>query len=95
MKLKGIDSGYLVAISGLVISAILAIMCLTRTTERETSDSSPVEEIVKIDSISRENSKLVIEVNYLDSIKDAKVIEVKKLDNDSTLKLFYQLIRKQ
>ena len=28
-----------------------------------------------------------------DSIKNAKVIEVKTLDNDSTVKLFYQLIK--
>lgn len=55
--------------------------------------TSPVESI-RIDSIIKENDKLIIEVEHLDSIKNAKVIEVKNLDNDSTLKLFYQLIGK-
>ena len=55
--------------------------------------TSPVESS-RIDSITKENNKLIIEVEHLDSIKDAKVIEVKSLDNDSTLRLFYQLISK-
>lgn len=43
--------------------------------------------------IQKHNDSLRIEVNNLDSIKNAKVIEVKNLDNDSTVKLFYQLIK--
>lgn len=55
--------------------------------------STPVERH-EIDSITKENDKLIIKVESLDSIKNAKVIEVKSLDNDSTLRLFYELIRK-
>ena len=55
--------------------------------------STPVERN-EIDSITKENNKLIIEVEYLDSIKNEKVIEVESLDNDSTLRLFYELIRK-
>ena len=43
--------------------------------------------------IQKHNNSLKIEVDNLDSIKNAKVIEVKTLDNDSTVKLFYQLIK--
>ena len=43
--------------------------------------------------IQKHNDSLRIEVNNLDSIKNAKVIEVQNLDNDSTIKLFYQLIK--
>lgn len=43
--------------------------------------------------IQKYNDSLRIEVDNLDSIKNAKVIEVKTLDNDSTVKLFYQLIK--
>lgn len=43
--------------------------------------------------IQKYNDSLRIEVDNLDSIKNAKVIEVKALDNDSTVKLFYQLIK--
>lgn len=46
-----------------------------------------------VDSIKKENDKLIIEVNNLDSIKNAEIIEVQSLDNDSTVKLFYKLIR--
>lgn len=43
--------------------------------------------------LQKHNDSLKIEVDNLDSIKNAKVIEVKALDNDSTVKLFYQLIK--
>lgn len=43
--------------------------------------------------IQKYNDSLRIEVDNLDSIKNAKVIEVQNLDNDSTIKLFYQLIK--
>ena len=43
--------------------------------------------------LQNHNDSLKIEVNNLDSIKNAKVIEVKTLDNDSTIKLFYKLIK--
>ena len=43
--------------------------------------------------IQKHNDSLRIEVGNLDSIKNAKVIEVKTLDNDSTVKLFYKLIK--
>ena len=43
--------------------------------------------------LQKHNDSLKIEVDNLDSIKNAKVIEVQTLDNDSTVKLFYQLIK--
>lgn len=64
-----------------------------KNTMNTTTTSTPVESI-QIDSITKENTKLIIEIEYLDSIKDEKIIEVKSLDNDSTLRLFYQLIGK-
>ena len=39
------------------------------------------------------NKEYKNKLNKLDSIKDAEIIEVKTLDNDSTVKLFYKLIR--
>ena len=55
-------------------------------------NSSPVEEIHKIDSVKLENTKLTTEINILNNIKNNKVNDVTKLNNDSTIKLFYQLI---
>nr|DAW49008.1 MAG TPA: hypothetical protein [Crassvirales sp.] len=43
--------------------------------------------------LQKHNDNLKIKVDNLDSIKNAKVIEVQNLDNDSTIKLFYQLIK--
>ena len=43
--------------------------------------------------LQKHNDSLKFKVDNLDSIKNAKVIEVKTLDNDSTVKLFYQLIK--
>lgn len=71
-----------------IVNCIIAFLCL-----KHSQTTSPVED-TRIDSITKENDKLIIEVENLDSIKDAKVIEVKSLDNDSTLRLFYQLIGK-
>lgn len=54
--------------------------------------STPVKES-KIDSLIVEREVIKIKVDELDSIKNAKVIEVSSLDNDSTLKLFYELVK--
>lgn len=54
--------------------------------------STPIENNTIIDSLTTINDSIKIKVEKLDSIKDAKVIEVSTLDNDSTLKLFYELV---
>ena len=83
---------------GLTLIFILAVVfCIGvgigRCTKKCES-SLPVEEIVKADSIIKVNDSIKIKVEQLDSIKDAKIIEVQTLDNDSTVKLFYELISK-
>lgn len=74
-----------------VLVAIFGLLYMLKPKEEPTT--SPVEK-EEIDSIVEVNAKLIIEVKTLDSIKNAKVIEIENLDNDSTLKLFYQLIGK-
>lgn len=76
-----------------IIIAIILSIIIHCFYFKNTTTTSPVESS-KIDSITKDNNKLIIEVKHLDSIKNAKVIEVKSLDNDSTLRLFYQLIGK-
>lgn len=56
-------------------------------------NSSPVEKNDVVDSLVKANDSIKIVINNLDSIKDAEVIEVQSLDNDSTLKLFYKLVK--
>lgn len=64
------------------------------TSKNKAKNTPPVEEIVKADSIIKVNDSIKIKIENLDSIKNAKVIEVQSLDNDSTVKLFYKLIGK-
>ena len=78
----------------LVIGMLATIFGFVYTCSKKTKSTIPPIEEYRIDSITKENDKLIIKVERLDSIKNAKVIEVKSLDNDSTLRLFYQLIGK-
>ena len=79
----------------LCLISTLIIVCLTIVIIYDkyiNRNSSPVEDIHRIDSIKFENNKLTTEINTLDSIKNNKVNDVTKLNNDSTIKLFYKLI---
>ena len=77
-----------------VLCIIFGVLRVYYNSFKKTEKVSTPVEMNEIDSITKENDKLIIEVEYLDSIKNEKVIEVKNLDNDSTLSLFYELIRK-
>ena len=91
MKCKNINR--ITVIEIIIILLIVLVVVMNCLPFKSTTTTPPVESS-RIDSITKENSKLIIDVKYLDSIKNAKSIEVKNLDNDSTLKLFYQLIGK-
>lgn len=77
-----------------VVGIIFGIVGLYKEFTRKNEIPSPPVEELRIDSIAKENNTLILEINSIDSIKDAQIIEVKTLDNDSTLSLFYQLIGK-
>ena len=77
----------------IIVGIILFMIIINCFSFKNTLTTPPIESN-KIDSITKDNSKLIINVKHLDSIKNAKSIEIKSLDNDSTLKLFYQLIGK-
>ena len=89
----GIEKGHIYGCLGIIFVAsfftVLICLCIDHYIN---SNSNQVKENNKVDSIKKENDKLILEVNNLDSIKNAEIIEVKSLDNDSTVKLFYKLI---
>lgn len=91
MKCKKINKTIVTEI--IIILLIVLIFVINCLLFKITPTTPPVEDS-KIDSITKDNDKLIKEVEYLDSIKNAKSNEIKSLDNDSTLKLFYQLIGK-
>ena len=72
---------------------ILAIVIVYVYGKKIINNKEDIKENVTItDSIIKVNDSIKIKVEHLDSIKNAKVIEVQTLDNDSTLKLFYKLV---
>ena len=79
---------------GCIIFVVLVIaLCISIAIcdyHRKKNNNNIIETDVEL---QKHNDSLRIEVDNLDSIKNAKVIEVKTLDNDSTIKLFYQLIK--
>ena len=83
-KLDWVLEMFMAFIAGCIIGAVTIHSC--------TNQSTPVENSTKIDSLITVNDSIKIKVEKLDSIKDAKIIEVSTLDNDSTLKLFYELV---
>ena len=72
---------------------ILAVVIIYSYSKKIINNEDNIKENVTItDSIIKVNDSIKIKVEHLDSIKNAKVIEVQTLDNDSTLKLFYKLV---
>lgn len=78
------------AISMLMIFGVIFMIILIFVDKYHKKNNNIIETDVEL---QKHNDSLRIEVNNLDSIKNAKVIEVQTLDNDSTVKLFYQLIK--
>ena len=74
----------------LFIFVVGAIIIIYIVNSCHTKNNNVIEQDIEL---QKHNDSLKIEVNNLDSIKNAKVIEVKTLDNDSTIKLFYKLIK--
>ena len=74
----------------IVIIGIFIVCAVNITKYYHKKNNNIIETDVEL---QKHNDSLRIEVNNLDSIKNAKVIEVQTLDNDSTVKLFYQLIK--
>lgn len=91
MKCKKINKTIVTEI--IIILLIVLIFVINCLLFKSTTTTPPVEDS-RIDSITKDNTKLIKEVEHLDSIKNAKSNEIKSLGNDSTLKLFYQLIGK-
>lgn len=73
---------------GLVVGGLFGYHSFSRND----TNSFPIEEN-RIDSLKIERDSIKIVVEHLDSIKNAEIIEVSHLDNDSTIKLFYKLVK--
>lgn len=89
MKVLGTASVYFFAIIFIIAVTIGAVHTCNKPVEEL---PSPVEINEVIDSLTTTNQIILIKVDELDSIKDVEVLKAKSLSNDSTVKLFYELI---
>ena len=72
---------------------VIAFVVIYNYSKRIINNEDNIKENITVtDSIIKVNDSIKIKIEHLDSIKNAKVIEVQTLDNDSTLKLFYELV---
>lgn len=88
---KEIVRGRITGLISAIIICIIASFIINKSYYHSKTNNSNI--VISDIELQKHNDSLRIEVNNLDSIKNAKVIEVKTLDNDSTVKLFYQLIK--
>ena len=72
----------------IIIIAIISAANITKYYHRKNNNV-----IEKNIELQKHNDSLKLKVNNLDSIKNAKVLEVEVLDDDSTISLFYNLIK--
>lgn len=72
----------------IIIIAIISVANITKYYYRKNNNV-----IEKDIELQKHNDSLKLKVNNLDSIKNAKVLEVEVLDDDSTISLFYNLIK--
>ena len=74
-----------------VVIIVISIVCAVNITKYYHKKNNNI--IEKDIELQKHNDSLKLKVNNLDSIKNAKVLEVEVLDDDSTISLFYNLIK--
>ena len=84
--INGIGNAAFIITAIIVVSSILWGLFFNKV-------KPPVEKNKQVDSLIVANDSIKIKVKELDSIKNAEVIEVYSLDDDSTVKLFYKLVK--
>ena len=74
-----------------VVIIVISIVCAVNITKYYHKKNNNI--IEKDIELQKHNDSLKLKVDNLDSIKNAKVLEVEVLDDDSTISLFYNLIK--
>lgn len=73
-----------------IVIIVISIVCAINITKYYHNKNNIIEQDIEL---QKHNDSLKLKVNNLDSIKNAKVLEVEVLDDDSTINLFYNLIK--
>ena len=79
-------------VAGCYLVVLVVVIIYNYSRKIINTEDNIKEDVTVTDSIIKVNDSIKIKVEHLDSIKNAKVIEVQTLNNDSTLKLFYKLV---
>ena len=71
----------------IIIVMVIAVVLINKHRNK------PIAPAIDTVNVVKANDSLKTSINRLDSIKNEKATKVKSLNNDSTIKLFYQLIK--
>lgn len=80
---------YAVVIVGSIVASYFISFILLKKYEIK----SPIEEIHYVDSLQSRNDTIKAQIEIIKQNRENEIIKVISLDNDSTIKLFKQLVR--
>lgn len=89
---KFVEKAGTILIVELTVVLILVLAGIIFKAEKDTDIIIKNAEL-DIDDKIKANDSIKLEVENINKIKDAEIIEVSSLDNDSTVKLFYKLVK--
>ena len=89
---KFVEKAGTILIVELTVVLILVLAGIIFKAEKDTDVIIKNAEL-DIDDKIKANDSIKLEVENINKIKNAEIIEVSSLDNDSTVKLFYKLVK--
>ena len=89
---KFVEKAGTILIVELTVVLILVLAGIIFKAEKDTDVIIKNAEL-DIDDKIKANDSIKLEIENINKIKDAEVIEISSLDNDSTVKLFYKLVK--
>lgn len=89
---KFIEKAGTILIIELTVVLILVLIAIIFKVEKD-NDIIINKAELDIDDKIKTNDSIKLEIENINKIKDAEVIEISSLDNDSTVKLFYKLVK--
>lgn len=89
---KFVEKAGTILIVELTVVLILVLAGIIFKAEKDTDVIIKNAEL-DIDDKIKTNDSIKLEIENINKIKDAEIIEISSLDNDSTVKLFYKLVK--
>lgn len=77
----------------LILLLIVMFIAMFVATHKDNKVIPSKPNTVNVDSLLNTNDSIKVVITYIDSVKNEEIQQVLKLDNDSTLELFKQLVR--